>query len=86
MHKPCAPAVATKYCTVAKKHFWVGSMDTLFLVALLAPRILTWLLDFWKICESLLYGIGILLPSSDPLLAVAVGLLSYPVVRLRVLL
>ena len=33
-------------------------MDTLFLVALLASGILTWLLNFWKIYESLPYGIG----------------------------
>jgi predicted membrane protein len=65
-------------------------MDILFLVAPLAHRILTWLLDFWNICESLLYGIGsrvvIFRPVSLPLLTVAVGVLSFPVARLCVLM
>jgi len=46
--------MATKYCTMAP-NICGSSVWTILHVALLALRILRWLLDFWEVCAPLLY-------------------------------
>ena len=46
-------AVATKFSTVAPIICGFSALNSLH-VTLLAPRILRWLLEFWKICAPLL--------------------------------
>ena len=50
MHKP----QTTEFCTVAP-NVCGSSVRKLLHVTLLMPRILRWLLDFWKISTPLLY-------------------------------
>jgi hypothetical protein len=47
-------AVAAKFCSVAL-NICVSSVLTVLHVTLLAPRILKWILDFWKICALLIF-------------------------------
>jgi len=44
----------TKFCTVASNICGISAWS-LFHVCLLAPKILSWILDFWKIYEYLCY-------------------------------
>lgn len=48
-------AVTTKFCTLAHviSGSSVGNLLRITPITLLAPRILTWLLEFWKICAPL---------------------------------
>jgi len=47
-------AVASKFCLVAPD-ICGSSVWNLLCVALVVPRILRWLLDFWKVFATLLY-------------------------------
>jgi len=46
--------VSIKYYTCRAQYFLVLSMELLLHIILLAPRILRWLLNFWKICAPLI--------------------------------
>ena len=46
--------MATTFCTVAP-NIWGPSVWNLLHVTILAPRILRWLLDFWKTCKPLFF-------------------------------
>jgi hypothetical protein len=57
-------AQETKLCMVACNIF-ESSVQNLFHVTFLAPRILRWLLDFWKTCVSLLLHICEQIPCKE---------------------
>jgi hypothetical protein len=57
-------AVAIKFCAVATD-ICGSSVWNLVHVAILALRILRWLLDFWKICVPLVYNVCRYAPHND---------------------
>ena len=50
----CRVTVVTEFCT-GMHSIRASSVQNLLYVMLLAPRILRWHLDFWKLCVALMY-------------------------------
>jgi hypothetical protein len=48
-------AVATKFLYGGARYLWALRTDLASCVTVLAPRILIWLPDFWKMCSPLDY-------------------------------
>jgi hypothetical protein len=57
VHKSWAPGGLTKFCTVVPI-FVASQYGTCFSVTLMAPRILMWLVDIWKIFTHVTYRVS----------------------------